>query len=495
VPAGPYNDPAFTSAPLSSAADRILSYIPTTAATMFAGDGSVLTLPTASPAAQGITPTPKLTDSGTVLLGIDPATGKVGDTIHLGGLGLRAADGVLVNGVPALVNVINDARIDVVVPSVTAGLGTIEVRIAGVAVPSPRSFTVILDPLAPKVLGFSPATGDAGSTVTITGSAFGGTTAVLFGGTPATTFAVNGLGTQITATVPLSLPAGARTITVVNGHGAADSAGAFTVTVPPPPAATLSVAGLNPTHGLIGATVTISGTGFTGATAATFNGTQTPVIVVNDSTIQAVVPLGATTGAVAVVTPTATSVGGPVFTVDPPVQPHALFGSNPVLADQGSVVQLNGTPSTGAVTFSWTQIGTPRVTLTGANTATPTFTFPSQFVDLTFQLTVSNGTLSESKSLVVKANPGIVTIDAGTQFRTSKSEWRASGTASFPGTNTVTVRTGNVVGTGTIIGTAAVDVTGVWTLSVRGSAVPAATVINVVASRGGSSLAAVTIRT
>ena len=75
---------------------------------------------------------------------------------------------------------------------------------------------------------------------------------------------------------------------------------------------------------------------------------------------------------------------------------------------------------------------------------------------------------------------GAVTIDAGAQFRSSKGEWRATGTASFPGANTVTVRTGNVAGAGTTIATLPVDALGVWTMQVKGSPVPQSTTINVV---------------
>jgi hypothetical protein len=87
-----------------------------------------------------------------------------------------------------------------------------------------------------------------------------------------------------------------------------------------------------------------------------------------------------------------------------------------------------------------------------------------------------------------------VTISAGTSFRISKGEWKAAGTASFPGANTVTIRTGSVAGSGTIIGTAPVDALGNWVLSVRGSSVSSSTVINVAASRGGSATAIVTVR-
>ena len=54
------------------------------------------------------------------------------------------------------------------------------------------------------------------------------------------------------------------------------------------------------------------------------------------------------------------------------------------------------------LTFSWAQApGGPRVALTGADTATPTFTAPALPTTLTFTLTVSNGTLSSSASVKV----------------------------------------------------------------------------------------------
>ncbi|MFZ4719223.1 MAG: IPT/TIG domain-containing protein [Ilumatobacteraceae bacterium] len=495
VPTAPYNDGAFTSAPLSSAADRILSYIPFAASTRFGGDASVLSLPTAAPAAQGITPTPRLTQSGPAVLGIDPASGKVGSTLHIGGLGIGAATAVTVNGVTALFSVVNAARIDVTVPSGATGTGQVVVTLPSGALAAPTNFTVTVDPLAPTLTSFSPLTGDTGSTVTIAGTNFTGATAVFFGTTAAAFTVVN--ATTITATVPLGLTAGAQAIRVVNANGSITSSGTFAVTVPPPPpAAVPTVTATTPTHALVGSTVTITGTGFIGATGVSFNGTAQPTFtVVNGTTIQTAVPTGATSGVVTVTNAQGPSVGGASFTVDAPVQPLAKVAQATVNATQGGSVQLDGSTSTDALTYSWTQVaGSPTVQLTGANTAKPTFTFPSAFVNLTFRLTVTNGPLTSTKDVVVKAIPGIVTIAAGTQVRTTRGEWRGSGTASFPGANTVTVRTGSVVGSGTVVAVIAVDATGAWTLNVRGSTVPASTSINVVASRGGSSVAAVAVR-
>jgi hypothetical protein len=62
-----------------------------------------------------------------------------------------------------------------------------------------------------------------------------------------------------------------------------------------------------PTAGLVGKAVNILGTGLTGATSVTFNGTPaTTFTLVSSALITTTVPAGATSGAVQVTTPTAT---------------------------------------------------------------------------------------------------------------------------------------------------------------------------------------------
>ncbi|MCC6466235.1 MAG: S8 family serine peptidase [Planctomycetes bacterium] len=83
-------------------------------------------------------------------------------------------------------------------------------------------------------------------------------------------------------------------------------------------------------------------------------------------------------------------------------------------ADQGAMfnatVNLSGSsssdPDGDPLTYSWTQIaGSPTVTLTGANTATPSFTAPGVDATLTFQLTVSDGRGgSDTDTVVVHVN-------------------------------------------------------------------------------------------
>lgn len=90
--------------------------------------------------------------------------------------------------------------------------------------------------------------------------------------------------------------------------------------------------------------------------------------------------------------------------------PVAQVAQNTVVGS-GSFVQFNASGSTDAdgdtLSFSWTQTGGPRV-LTSAytNTARPMFMFPEVQKDavLTFQLTVSDGLLSTTRSVSVIAS-------------------------------------------------------------------------------------------
>lgn len=73
-----------------------------------------------------------------------------------------------------------------------------------------------------------------------------------------------------------------------------------------------------PVAAAVGATVYIYGKNFTGATGVKFNTTSAIVFtVIDDENISAVVPVGATTGAISVITPAGTSITSQTFTVGP----------------------------------------------------------------------------------------------------------------------------------------------------------------------------------
>lgn len=108
---------------------------------------------------------------------------------------------------------------------VALGLPTMTSNDAGAAVMA-NMFAAGSPPPAPTVSSFSPTSGNVGTSVTITGSAFTGATSVAFNGTNATTFTVNS-DTQIHATVPTGATTGKITVTTPNGSGS--SSGSFTV--------------------------------------------------------------------------------------------------------------------------------------------------------------------------------------------------------------------------------------------------------------------------
>ena len=86
----------------------------------------------------------------------------------------------------------------------------------------------------------------------------------------------------------------------------------------------------SPRQGAIGATVTITGLGFTGATAVSFNNVPAQFTVVSDTTLTAVVATGTTTGKIRVTAPLGIGVSAVDFTI---VLPFTL-----TIQDEGAQV-------------------------------------------------------------------------------------------------------------------------------------------------------------
>ncbi|MGZ5545382.1 MAG: DNA/RNA non-specific endonuclease, partial [Limisphaerales bacterium] len=164
-------------------------------------------------------------------------------------------------------------------------------------------------PPTPTITSFSPTSGPVGQSVTVSGTGFTGASFVRFNGTDATSFTVNS-DTQITATVATGSSTGP--ISVTTGGGVATSSGSFTVSggTPAP-----SITNFTPTSGSAGATVTINGSAFTGATTVAFNGTGANFTVSSDTQISATVPSSATSGTISVTTPAGTGTSSGTFTV------------------------------------------------------------------------------------------------------------------------------------------------------------------------------------
>ena len=186
----------------------------------------------------------------------------------------------------------------------------------------------------PGITSFTPASGPAGTVVTITGTNFTGATAVSFNNITAAAFTVSS-PTQITATVPTGNATGFIRVTTPSATAA--SATAFTVPAP-------TITSFTPTSGPAGTVVVITGANFAGITAVSFNGVNAPGFVVNSSTqITVSVPANATTGPIRV-TGNVVATSGTAFTVPPP----AVTSFTPTSGPAGTSVVITGANFTGA---------------------------------------------------------------------------------------------------------------------------------------------------
>jgi hypothetical protein len=159
----------------------------------------------------------------------------------------------------------------------------------------------------PTVTSVSPNTGAAGTSVVITGTNLTGATWVHFGSAAATGFTVVS-NTEITVPTPaVTGTSSAVDVTVTTPGGTSSTSLADHYTLIPVP----SVTGVSPAAGppAGGTSVTITGSGFTGASGVTFGTVAaTSFTVVSDTQIHATTPAGSSgTVNVTITTPGGTS--------------------------------------------------------------------------------------------------------------------------------------------------------------------------------------------
>ena len=282
------------------------------------------------------------------------------------------------------------------------------------------------------VTGVSPATGPSvgGTSVTITGTDLAGTALVDFGSNPGTI--VSDSGTQIVAVSPAG-PVGTVdvTVTTADGTSATSSANQFTYIAP-------AVTGVSPASGPLagGTTVTITGTGFSAATAVDFGAVAASSVIVNsDTQITAVSPAG-TVGTVDVTVTTAdgTSATSPAnqFTYVASVSNRNWINLGMVANDSAAEIL---TPT--ATVYGTTGNGTGYqngdiVTLPAYATLANISTTGYSIAPASFRLTVVNGNVTavtlvdsgdypwtQNTSPAYPSNPVSVTGGSGTGLKLS----------------------------------------------------------------------------
>jgi hypothetical protein len=178
--------------------------------------------------------------------------------------------------------------------------------------------------------------------------------------------------------------------------------------------------------------VTINGSGFTGATGVSFNGTSVGAgnfTVVSDAKITATVPQGATTGQISVTTPGGTGTSSTAFTVSPSPQP-TISGFSPPSGPVGTSVTINGSGFTGTtdVMFNGTSVGSGNFTVNSDIQITATV--PQGATTGQISVTTPGGTATSSTDFTVTL---LTTLTFGPDADTFV---RADNPTAHPGTKT-----------------------------------------------------------
>jgi hypothetical protein len=233
---------------------------------------------------------------------LNPTSGMVGSSVVIIGTNFTNASAVTFQGTAAAFTVNSATQITATVP-VGAITGAVSVS-TPIGTVNGKTFTVLAPP---TVTTLNPTASSVGGSVVISGTNFTNVSGVSFSGTAATSYSVVS-ATQITAKVPAGATTGVVSVTTPVGTA---NGPVFTVV----PAGVPTLTSINWPSANVGVSVILTGTGLTGATAVKFNGTSALTFTVNSTTqITVTVPVGATTGAVSVITPSGTAVG-PTFTV------------------------------------------------------------------------------------------------------------------------------------------------------------------------------------
>ena len=386
--------------------------------TYTAGTGYDLTTGLGSPIANKLIPglinyTPSITS---ISPAIGPSTGGTMVTIT----GTNLTDGTVVDfgSTPATnVTIVSSTEITATSP---AGTGAPNVTVMGPGGTSATSAaTQFTYTNGPVVTGITPSAAPlaGGTTVTITGAAFTGATAVQFGTVPATHFTVVS-STQITATVPAG--SGTVDVTVVTSTGTSPTSAADQLTYDGTP----TVTGISPTNGALGGgtAVTITGTNLAGATQVNFGGKAGTIKSNTPTQIVVTSPSGTGTVDITVVDPGGTSaassadqfsyVGPPTVATAASATPSPVTGLTTSLSVLGADVSGEST-----LTYTWSAAtlpsgaAAPTYSVNGTNASKNTTATFSQSGAYTFMVTISDASGQTATSNVsVTVNSTLTSI-------------------------------------------------------------------------------------
>jgi hypothetical protein len=282
-----------------------------------------------------------------IVQSMQPARAKIGDTVTLRGTSLLGATVVSFGGIPVVPSEVTPTNVTAVVPTLTQSV-TLSVTTPGGTFLMPTALILL-----PRITGFTPVGGAAGSVVTLNGDGLSGTTGVWFGNLAATRL-TNVSPTRVTAVVPSGAPVAPITLTTANG----------TNTTATPFFGVPSVTEIVPAQAKPGATITITGLNYSNVSRVRFaGGVDALFSVESPTTISATVPLGAVSGPIVVTNPGGESSGGRTFTVQS-ISPVVL-GTVPSSGAPGTSVRIVGDNLSGTTGVRFNGVSVPNFTVLG----------------------------------------------------------------------------------------------------------------------------------
>ena len=289
---------------------------------------------------------------------------------------------------------------------------------AGNALPAMTSqFTINTGPVIHDV---TPLQGEVGVEVIISGDFFDSIPThneVAFNGVAATV--ISATATTIVTTVPVGATTGAITVTVAGET--ATSQGDFIVVRSP------SITSFQPTSGMTGTQVTITGQNFDPVTTnnqVAFHGVPAIVLSSSPTTIVAAAPVGVTTGPITVAVAGETATSAMTFTVE---TGPMISEVSPLAGSFGTPVMITGQgfdPTVANTQIAFAGPNGPIAGIISAVTSTTlTTTVPQQAVTGPVTVTTSQGavtspqsfTVTLSQDFILHAAPGHLSVLRGGQ--------------------------------------------------------------------------------
>lgn len=376
---------------------------------------------------------------------VSPNLGAFGDLINITGNGFAPGGKkpnsltVRFNGTLATTNtnkVVSDNLIQLQEPT-NCSTGYITVQInAGSPAFSPLQFVVVSTNAYAS--SFSPLFGNANTTVTIIGVHFSSITNVMFNGVISKTTGLTPFigETNINVTAPDGVTTGP--LVLMSSLGVSHDFSTESNEVTPSDTNFFVepiVTSFTPFTGRPGTNVTIQGTNFTGLTAVLFDGVSAVSFnVVNNNSLQAVVPTNTSSGIIQLNSPYAS----PGFTSTSFLMQPTIYSFSPGSGSSGTLVTVTGAGLNEKSPDPMVTVGGTAVTSFGTvSPNTLSFNVPAGATSGAITITTTNGSITSTQLFYLP--PGITGFSpagggAGTIVQINGSNFTNATAVSFNGT-------------------------------------------------------------